>query len=1033
SKEICPVSAVLEQHQRTEIFCPVSTVFGASATAQFELNFCPVQLQSAEICTVFYTVSPPIRAAEICIMEYGQTSTPNCDPRSETLMHDVVSMLYDISEKVTNLSEKVTNVSIQQHQTDAREKLQHHQPNQIPQKLPRQPQKLPRQPQGYQEIETTRLRCDVDDDDQVVITRILAGLHKEIGEALELQKFERLEDAYLMALKVERCKENKSYKSKATTWNKNDKPWKSTNNWEKSKDSKYGPKVQVDKNKLKVETKGTSNVQTKSLSNVRCHKCQRLGHYMKDCPNRRTIIAMDDGSYRTEASDQEHRDSEHETSDEELEEQEDDGPRSYLVTRKVLAVAREDQDQRENLFHGRCKILGNLCSLIIDSGSCANVVSSSLLEQIDLPTKKHPSSRLQWLHECGDLRVTKMVLIKFKIGRYEDEFWCDVVPMQACHLLLGRPWQYDRYAKHDGRTNKYSLIKDGQRFTLRPITPFQVSEDYKIMRELRQKVKSEQKKEKREVVPRPRVSFLANNYKPLREVAHEPTIFLVMHKDCLIANDILSTLPSSISSLLQDFEDVFPDELPKELPPLRGIEHQIDFVPESQLPNQAAYRSNPEAINELHKQVEELLEMGFVRESLSPCTVPVILVLKKDGSWRMCVDCRAINKITVKYRHPIPRLDDLLDELSGSQIFSKIYLRSGYHQIRMKLGDEWKPPSRPCLPFIGKFVVVYFDDILVYSKTLEEHVEHLHYIFEALRRERLFANLKKCNFCVDKVVFLGFVVSAQGVEVGESKVVAIRNWPRPKSTGDVRSFYGLVGFYRRFVKGFSTIAAPLTQIIKKDESFLWGLVQEEAFNALKEALSSAPLLQLPNFDKTFEIECDASQIGIEAVLMQDGKPLAYFSEKLKGACLKYSNYDRELYALVRVIATWRHYLWHREFVVKTDHDALKHLRIQGRRGEKIASLWLLIDFLRWLIFIPCHKSDDATHVLDLFVNDVLKLHGVPRSIVSDRDTNLDAKKRAEAMKKIHEKARHQLEKMNDKAASRANKERKRMIFEPGDW
>ncbi|XP_019225657.1 PREDICTED: uncharacterized protein LOC109207230 [Nicotiana attenuata] len=261
----------------------------------------------------------------------------------------------------------------------------------------------------YEEMETTRLRCDVDDDDEVVITRFLAGLHKEIGEALELHKFERLEDAYLMALKVERHKENKSYKSKATTWNKNDKPWKSTNNWEKSKDSKYGPKVQVDKNKLKVKTKGASNVQTKSLINLRCLKCQGLGHYMKDCPNRRTIITMDDGSYRTKASDQEHRDSEHETSDEELEEQEDDGPRSYLVTRKVLAVAREDQDQRENLFHGRCKILGNLCSLIIDSGSCANVISSSLLEQMNLPSKKHPSPyRLQWLHECGDLRVTKM-------------------------------------------------------------------------------------------------------------------------------------------------------------------------------------------------------------------------------------------------------------------------------------------------------------------------------------------------------------------------------------------------------------------------------------------------------------------------------------------------------------------------------------------------------------------------------------------------------------------------------------------------
>lgn len=232
-------------------------------------------------------------------------------------------------------------------------------------------------------------------------------------------------------------------------------------------------------------------------------------------------------------------------------------------------------------------------------------------------------------------------------------------------------------------------------------------------------------------------------------------------------------------------------------------------------------------------------------------------------------------------------------------------------------------------------------------------MHHLHNIFDTLRRERLFANLKRCNFCVDKVAFLGFVVSAQGVEVDESKVEAIRNWTRPKSTGDVRSFHGLASFYRRFVKGFSTIAAPLTQIIKKDVSFIWGLEQEEAFNALKEALSSAPLLQLPNFDKTFEIECDANRVVIGSVLMQDGKPLAYFSEKLKGPCLKYSNYDRELYALVRATATWRHYLWHREFVVKTDHDALKHLRSQGKLGNRHAK-WL--EFLEQFPYVVHYKK-----------------------------------------------------------------------------
>ncbi|KAK8554938.1 hypothetical protein V6N13_016192 [Hibiscus sabdariffa] len=589
---------------------------------------------------------------------------------------------------------------------------------------------------------------------------------------------------------------------------------------------------------------------------IQCFQVSRTRACCESVSYRRTMLLRDNGDIESESEEDEPIHLVEDTEDGDLEEPETGKIMELMVVKRSLnAQPAQNEQQRENIFHTRCNVLDKVCVVIIDSGSCTNVASSVMVDKLGLKTTKHPHPyKLQWLNDGGELKVTRQVVMPFSIGKYKDEVLCDVVTMDATHLLLGRPWQYDKKAMHDGFTNRYSFMHAGKKITLAPLTPSQVHEDQASLKKNIEAAKSKKKME---------------------------------------------------------YEDVFLDETPKGLPPLRGIEHQIDFIPGATIPNRPTYRTNPEETKEIQRQVIELMDKGYIRESLSPCAVPVLIVPKKDCSWRMCVDCRAVNQITIKYRHPIPRLDDMLDELCGATIFSKIDSKSGYHQIHMREGDEWKTAFKTKLglyewlvmpfgltnapstfmrlmnhvlrAFIGRFCVVYFDDILIYSKNLQDHADHLRAVLQTLREEKLFRNMAKCVFCTDKLTFLGYIVSSQGVMVDPEKIKAIQEWPRPTTISQVRSFHGLASFYRRFVPNFSSITAPLTGIIKKHSTFSWGKEQEDAFMNIKDCLTRVPVLALPNFDKTFEIECDASGVGIGVVLMQEKRPIAYFSEKLNGA------------------------------------------------------------------------------------------------------------------------------------------------------
>ncbi|XP_059291460.1 uncharacterized protein LOC132044941 [Lycium ferocissimum] len=750
-------------------------------------------------------------------------------------------------------------------------------------------------------MDMAMIQANCMEDEEATMARFLNGLNKEIADVVEIQQYVTLDELVDMAVKVEKQIKRKQ---QASSWrsrpNTNSKkPWLKQD---------VTSRPQEGKGKAKVDDKeGGKTFNPKSpkpSSFIQCYKCHGRGHMMHECPNRRNILMKEDGEYESEKS--------------EVEEEEG--------ARKILDGENESKKSEKEEEEGG--------------------VSE---DDVELPFND------------GLVTVVRRIMA-INLGVNSEEQRENIFHTSLSYLAWSS-MEFDRNTFHDGRKNRYSLELNGKKYTLAPLTPSQVFEDQKRLRESMGKQRGQKKGE-----------LEGKEMKDGQEREKEG---------------------SNLSK--EDFDDIFPEDIPKGLPPLRGIEHQIDFVPGAQIPNRPAYRSNPEETKELQRQVEELLKKGFVRESLSPCSVPA-------------------RSISAQKRW-------ILEDVRGLSSYQQDYGKKDVHETMNHVFKD----------FNGKFVVVYFDDILIFSKTLDEHVEHLKQVFEVLRKQQLFANLKKCAFCVDRVVFLGFVVSSKGVEVDEDKIKAIKECPKPKSVTE-----------------------------------------------------------------SFEVECDASRKGIGAVLMQESKPIAYFSEKLSGATLNYSTYDKELYALSQGKLNRRHAKWvefieifpyvaykqGKESVVadallrryvlvstltsklmgfdqikglyandsdfgkgstllwtwtrrvpKTLDILAEHFFWPGMRkdDEKVCSqcqckqakskvlphglytplpvptspwldismdfvlgfprtkhgkdsIFVVVDrFSKMARFIPRLKTNDASHVADLFVKEVVKLHGIPKTIISDRD------------------------------------------------
>jgi hypothetical protein len=411
------------------------------------------------------------------------------------------------------------------------------------------------------------------------------------------------------------------------------------------------------------------------------------------------------------------------------------------------------------------------------------------------------------------------------------------------------------------------------------------------------------------------VHLLAPDGQEVTVSASEPSRFLCQTE----------ARPTDGIHVVSEFSDVFPDDLPG-MPPDHEIEFSIDLLPGTAPIAKRPYRMAPVEHEEVKKTIDELLAKGYIRRSFSPWAFPIFLVEKKDGAKRMCVDYRDLNAVTIKNKHPLPRIEDLFDQLQGACVFSKIDLRSGYHQLKIHLEDIPKTAftckyglyeytvmsfgltnapaffmdlmNKVFMDYLDTFVVIFIDDILVYSKSEAEHEKHLKLVLQRLREHKLYAKLSKCEFWIDKVPFLGHVISKGGIAMDPGKVKDVLDWEVPHTVKEVCSFLGLAGYYRRFIENFSKIVKPLTSLLVKRVDFSWTDERQMAFDGLKKRLTTVPVLTLPDQSKRFTVYCDALKDGLGCVLMQEGRVIAYALRQLRRHELNYPTHDLELAAVV---------------------------------------------------------------------------------------------------------------------------------------
>ncbi|KAF5802176.1 putative nucleotidyltransferase, Ribonuclease H [Helianthus annuus] len=624
-------------------------------------------------------------------------------------------------------------------------------------------------------------------------------------------------------------------------------------------------------------------LECKKLKDATCYSCNEKGHIKISCPK---------NAKKTE-----------------------DGKKTNA---RVFQMNVQEATQNDNVITGMFLINDVFARVLFDSGADKSFVDSKFCELLGLPVKAL-SAKYEVELADGTLETVSTVLDGCAISIRNHSFPLSLLPFKLAGfdvVLLGMDWLSHNQAQIVC-SRRQVIIKtpSGESLAIQGDTRHGLPEQVSML-------KASQCLKNGCVIYMAQVTI--DEQKP--KIEDTPVI--------------------------SEYPEVFPEELPG-LPPDRQVEFKIDIIPGAAPIARAPYRLAPTEMKELRTQLDDLLAKGFIRPSSSPWGAPILFVKKKDGSMRLCIDYRELNKVTIKNRYPLPRIDDLFDQLQGASYFSKIDLRSGYHQLKVKDEDVHKTAfrtryghyeflvmpfgltnapaafmdlmNRVCKPYLDKFVIVFIDDILIYSKNQADHEKHLRCILKLLHQEKLYAKFSKCEFWLREVQFLGHVVSERGIQVDPAKVEAVMNWQEPKTPTEICSFLGLAGYYRRFIENFSRIAAPLTLLTRRSSKFNWGPKQQESFDTLKQKLSNAPVLTLPDGIDEFVVYCDASHTGMGCVLMQKGKVIAYASRQLKVHEENYTTHDLELGAVVFALKLWRHYLYGTKCVIYSDHKSLQHL------------------------------------------------------------------------------------------------------------